>query len=106
MKLHHAATLALVVWYLMAPPVRQPNREPAYVDEHAAYRDWKILHDFKTSDECEAGRTRAKSDAENGTLTAFDGGYAGVVDADPEPWLTQQAEAECVAGDDARLKRK
>ena len=100
MKPRHAAALALVGWYLMAPPVRQPNGEPAYVDEHAAYRDWKILHEFKTADECEAGQARAKSDAENGNLSV------GVVDVDPAPWLAQQAEAQCVASDDPRLKRK
>jgi hypothetical protein len=104
MNPRHAAALALVGWYLMAPPVRQPKREPAYVDEHAAYRDWKTLHDFRTADECEAGRARAKSDAENGKLTAFDGGYAGVLDVDPAPWLAQQIEAECIATDDPRLK--
>ena len=65
MKPRHAVALALVGWYLMGPPVRQPKRESAYVDEHAAYRDWKVLHDFKTAYECEAGRIRAKSDAEN-----------------------------------------
>ena len=106
MKSRHAAALALVGWYLMSPPVRQPKRESAYLDEHAAYRDWKILHEFKTADECEAGRARAKSDAGNGNLTAFDGGYAGVVDVDPAPWLTQQAEAECIATGDPRLKGK
>src|SRR5579862_8513884 len=61
MKPRHAAAIALVGWYLMAPPVRQSRREPAYVDEHAGYRDWKILHDFKTADECEAGRVRGPS---------------------------------------------
>jgi hypothetical protein len=106
MNRRHAAALALVVWYLMGPPVRLPKFEPAYVDEHAAYRDWKILHNFKTADGCDAGQARAKSDAGNGNLTAFDGGYAGVVDADPAPWLAQQAEAECIASDDPRLKEK
>jgi len=100
MNPRHAAALALVGWYLMAPPVRQPKREPAYVDEHAAYRDWKILHDFKTADECEARRARAKSYAENGNLNV------GVVDVDPAPWLAQQAEGECIASDDPRLKEK
>jgi hypothetical protein len=106
MKPRRAAALALVGWYLMAPPVRQPDWEPAYLDEHAECRDWKTLHDFKTADECEAGRVRAKSDAENGKLTAFDGGYAGVLDVDPAPWLMQQIEAVCIANGDPRLKRK
>jgi hypothetical protein len=105
-KHRHAAALALVGWYLLAPPVHQPKHDPPYVDEHAAYRDWKILHTFKMIDECEAGQKRATLDAENGHLTAFSGGYEGVVDEDPKPWLTQQAEAECIAIDDPRLKQK
>ena len=41
MKPRHAAALALVGWFLMGPTVRQPKNEP-YLDEHAAYNDWKI----------------------------------------------------------------
>ena len=100
MDLSRVAALALVGWYLMVPPVHRPKREPAYVDEHAAYQDWRILQDFKTADECDAGRTRAQSVAENGNLAA------GVVDVDPSLWLTRIAEAECIAFDDPRLKAK
>jgi hypothetical protein len=108
MKFRHAAALLSVSWYLLAPPVRQPKdqHEPPYLDEHAGYRDWKILHTFKTADECEAGQKRATLDAENGKLTAFDGGFSGVIDTDPNLWLMQQIEAECIASDDPRLKKK
>jgi hypothetical protein len=108
MNLRHAAALVLVGCYLLAPPVSQPKdqHEPPYLDEHAGYRDWKILHAFKTANECEAGQKRATLDAENGKLTAFDGGFSGVIDTDPKPWLMQQIEAECIASDDPRLKEK
>ena len=106
MKLRHAAALALVGWFLLAPPVRQPKHEPPYVDEHAQDRDLKILHIFKTIDQCEASQKRAMLYAENGKFTAFSGGYEGVIDEDPKPWLTQRIEAECIATGDPRLKRK
>jgi hypothetical protein len=106
MDLRHAAVLAFTGWYLLAAPVRQPKSEPPYLDEHAAYRDWKILHAFKTVDDCEGGQKRAVLDAESRNLTAWSGGFAGIIDTDPKPWLTQQIDAECIASDDPRLKEK
>ena len=102
----HAAALALVMWYLLAPPVRQPRNDEPYLDEHAAYHDWKILHTFKTRDECDAGQQRVVKDAKNDKLTSFSGGSSFVLDEDPKPWLEQQIEAECTATDDPRLKGK
>jgi hypothetical protein len=104
MNLRHAAALALVGWYLIAPPVRQPKSEPPYLDDHAEYRAWRILHSFKTRSECESGKERVVRDAENGDLTDLSGGVAGVLDENPKPWLVQQIEAQCIATDDPRLK--
>ena len=106
MNRRHAAALALVGWYLMGPPVRQPKNEEPYLDEHAAYRDWKILHTFKTQNECNAAQQRVIEDANNGKLTSFSGGFTFVLDGDPKPWLDQQNEAECIATDHPRLKEK
>ena len=108
MKHRHSVALALVGWYLMAPPVRQPrneNDEP-YLDQHAAYRDWEKIHTFKTRNECEAGQRRVTDDAITGKLTSFSGGSSFVLDEDPKPWLEQQTEAECIATDDPSLKEK
>jgi hypothetical protein len=89
MNLRHAAALALVVWYLIAPPVRQPKGEAPYMDEHAKYRDWEILQVYKTSEECEIAQRRERSEV---SLT------------DPDPWSAQLADAECIASDDLRIE--
>ena len=89
MKPRHAAALALVGWYLIAPPIRTPKTGEPYLDVHAPYRDWQILHEFKTVDDCE-------DDA---------GGFVDG-DVDPQLLLDQRSEAECIATDDPRLKSK
>ena len=104
MKTYHATAIALVSWYLVAPPVRWSTREPAYLDTHAEYRDWNVLHEFKSADDCEAGEQRAELDAANGIITAFDGGFIKVIQGDPQPLLDQRAEGECMADDDPRIE--
>jgi hypothetical protein len=90
MKPRHAAALALVAWYLIAPPVRVPKGdEPAYMDEHARYRDWEILQVYKMANECEVAQRRARFD---------------VNPDNPDPWLAQFGDAECIASDDPRIK--
>jgi len=95
--------IALITWYLIAPPVHWSSTEPAYLDTHAEFRKWNILHAFDSVDDCDAGNERAKSDAANGTLTSFDGGSISVIAGDPQPLLDQQAEAECMSADDPRI---
>jgi hypothetical protein len=100
-KPRHAAALALVGWYLMAPPVLAPKNEPPYLNEHAEYQDWQKLKSFDSQEHCEDGRKRAKQSTAKGEIL-----YFAVVDVDPGPWLAQQDEAECIATDDPRLKEK
>jgi hypothetical protein len=106
MKACHAAAIALVSWYLVAPPVRDSGTEPAYLDTHADYREWKVLHTFNSIDDCEAGDQRAKSDAADGDLTAFgdDGASIGAFGTSLQPLLDQQTAAECIAADDPRIE--
>jgi hypothetical protein len=103
MKAYHAAAIALVTWYLVAPPIRDSDTEPPYIDTHADYREWKVLRAFNSLDDCETGYQRAKSNAAEGYLTTFDGSYADA-DTNPEPLLDQQAEAECMTADDPRIE--
>jgi hypothetical protein len=56
MKLRHPATLALVVWYLMRPPLPHLNAHSIRVDPAAPLARWKIAGTFPTQKECEAGR--------------------------------------------------
>jgi hypothetical protein len=99
MNPRHAAALALVGWYLIAPPIRNIEQPPLYdesdydyLNEHAAYPDWKVISVLNTETECEHVRDFAKERvAENVFLNT-----------DPE--LQQYDEAECMASDDPRLK--
>jgi hypothetical protein len=104
MKPRHAAALALVGWYLMVPPVRQPKGESPYLDEHAEYRDWKIVHTFKSQDDCEASRDMIAKATRRGEPIIFPDDDPRPPRADPAPWFTQQSEIECIATDDPRLK--
>jgi hypothetical protein len=47
MKPRHAAALALVVWYLLAPPLYKGE-----VDEKAPLKEWTVLQSFGTVVEC------------------------------------------------------
>jgi hypothetical protein len=98
MKLRHAAALALVGWYLMAPPIRQTKDDGRYIDEHAEYRDWSILSTFPDRDQCEEFRDRGVPDAEQQLASGRKKG--------PRLGLNQLTESECIATDDPRLKGK
>jgi hypothetical protein len=56
MKPRHAAALALVVWYLMAPPLPHVDTHAVHKDAAAALRGWKMVRTFPTRKECEAQR--------------------------------------------------
>jgi hypothetical protein len=53
MKLHHAAALALVGWYLMVPPL---TNAPSKVDIEAPLTSWKVYKTFDTPEECNSRR--------------------------------------------------
>jgi len=103
MRPRHAAALALVGWCLMWPPMRTPKDDNPYLDEHAEYGSWKILHTFATQDECEAVRNRATKYARRGELIVFPDNFPV---RDTALSLAQEADIECVATDDPRLKEK
>ncbi len=56
MKLGHAATLALAVWYLMTPPLPHLKPPTVHKDSDAALRGWKMVKSFPSQKECEAHR--------------------------------------------------
>jgi hypothetical protein len=47
MKPRHASAVALVVWYLLAPPLYKGE-----VDEKAPLEEWTVLYSFGTVAEC------------------------------------------------------
>jgi hypothetical protein len=56
MKARHAAALALVVWYLMRPPLPHLSTHAVHKDTAATLRGWKMVRSFPTQKECEAHR--------------------------------------------------
>ena len=108
MNARHATALALVGWYLIAPPVRTPRNDYPYLDWHAEYHDWKVLCASKSEDDCEAARRAGKKAATHGAVMIFPSGPRDqdFDEAHPGPWVEQQAVAECIASDDPRLKEK
>lgn len=87
MKLRHAAALALVIWYLMTPPIDPASRsDPRFsvqhLDKKAPLYTWWIADTFKTSDDCKAAIASMK-------LKFGDYWYG---------------KDQCVSSDDLRLK--
>jgi hypothetical protein len=78
MKPHHAAALALVGWYLVAPPALP--YDPDKVDESAPLSRWDVLTKVDSESQCEAEKAR---------LTGTPLGRV----------------AKCIVGDDPRLKK-
>jgi hypothetical protein len=103
-KLRHAAALALVGWYVIAPPYYVvPTTVPPYtnyeVDENATLDKWAIIDAYDSARECEA------------KLSIFV--QLGVAPSDPGPNPRKNAalgerlrDCLCVATDDPRLKPK
>jgi len=87
----------------MWPPIRTPKDDKPYLDEHAEYGSWKILHTFETQDECEVVRNRATKYARRGELIVFPNNFPV---RDTALSLAQEADIECIARDDPRLKDK
>jgi hypothetical protein len=87
MKLHYAAALALVGWYLMMPP--QSNTPGG--QRMAALSHWAIAGSFDTEKDCDAARV--KSSKKDPTL----GKYRGMP-------AEEIYDAQCIRGDDPRLK--
>jgi hypothetical protein len=86
MKLSHAAALALVGWYLMAPPVHAPNHK---VDFHAPLAKWTILGSFDKAEDCEMADLRLRQTPQTTKGLSV--------------W---EAADLCIATDDPRLKSK
>lgn len=86
MRFRHAASLALVGWYLMLPPVKDTPQAA----RQAPLREWTIIGSFDTATQChqrkvEVERTLSKSDAPD-----FKGRVLNTL---------------CIATDDARLAK-
>jgi hypothetical protein len=105
MKPHHAAALAIVVWYLMIPPIGVDGK----VDAHAPLSTWRKGVSFKSQTECDD----SLKDAIEHPMTPAEYRAAAKTTrkAKMHPLSMSEmkkrtAESRCVAADDPRLKAK
>jgi hypothetical protein len=57
MKARHAAALALVVWYLMQPPLPHLSAHPT-TPRSGPFSGWTIVKTFPTQEKCESHRRK------------------------------------------------
>jgi hypothetical protein len=101
----HASTLAIVVWYLMIPPIGIDNK----VDAKAPLSRWRASVKFDSGHQCQDS---LKDAIEHPTTPAeYQAAAKATRKANMKP-LTQAemikrtAESQCVAADDPRLHEK
>src|SRR5260370_38725996 len=105
MKTRHAITLAIVIWYLMIPPIGADNK----VDPHAPWSQWRKGVSFESQKDCED----SLKDAIQNSMTQdeYQAAAKATRKAKMKPLsMSEMAkrtqESRCVAGDDPRLKAK
>ena len=87
MNPRHAAALALVGWYLMAPPPFPHAKSPFALDDTRPLAQWKLINSFDTAAACKARSTSIRDSPVDAV--------AAIGNA-----------AQCIASDDPRLKGK
>ena len=99
MKPPHAATLALVGWYLMVPPLR------TYTNNPRSFRHWSTEASFDSAADCETAaadwqaRMRKARGCDRNPNIVVGGEDCG-------PFELFLESYQCVATDDPRLKDK
>ena len=94
MKSWHAAALALVGWYLLAPPFDQNHKSLLELP----LSQWHQWRSFDTATDCETYRKATIDNAQNGS-------YDSVTGADGRPLFIEGMDHSlCIATDDPRLK--
>ncbi len=105
MKSHHGAALAIVIWYLMIPPINADNR----VDAGAPLSKWRKGVSFESAKECQAS---LKDALENPmTPSEYQAAAQATLKAKMHPlsqseMTRRMQESVCVSEDDSRLKPK
>lgn len=93
----HAAALALVGWYLMAPPgfSAAPDAE-VHINASAPLSEWDNLGSYDTAKECMDSKLRIEADVIAGKASGPKNAVAAA--------HTQIMAGQCIATDDPRLK--
>jgi hypothetical protein len=98
MKPRHAAALALVGWYLMAPPyVRVPGTQTFRLDFTAPLASWHAIQSFDTAEECAN---------DQGNVPEALKKLGPMSDTILEQVKAMMAVSQCISSDDPRLKGK
>ena len=99
MKPRHAAALALVIWYLMVPPVLHDAAGKLYLDpasDATVTSQWRTVLRRDTEQECAEIRDWWRDNADREGLDSRNLVVIAV----------SNRRAQCVASDDPRLKSK
>jgi hypothetical protein len=109
MKPRHAAALALVGWYLLAPPIMH---DPGHWHPNLAapLNQWIVAKSFDSAVQCEKRLADDNNNAENPTALAsmteqMNYMGAGAVWHSDE-LLREMVNEHCISSDDPRLKQK
>jgi hypothetical protein len=105
MKPRHAASLAIIAWYLMIPPIDARNK----VDAHAPMSKWKKGVTFDSEKECDDSLRDAIANPM--TDAEYQAAEQATLKAKMHPlskteMTKRTAESVCVSADDPRLKTK
>jgi len=116
-KFRHAAALAAIGWYMIAPPVtRDTSNEPSaligrsHADLSAPLSTWRIVKSFDSARDCEKRLAEENSNAKNfawlglRTKEMNDQASAGAGWM-PQDVLEEITNQHCVASDDPRLAK-
>jgi hypothetical protein len=98
MKPRHAAALALVGWYLIAPP---PRSSDGVIDPKAPLSEWQIEGRFDTIEEC-----RAFPDRQIEIMRGFYAEHPEISESEHrrDDAARKFPGSQCIATDDPRLK--
>jgi hypothetical protein len=104
MNLRHAAALALVGWYLIAPPIRSgTSPDDQVVDDRAPLSAWIIVDSFDAASDCQ----RTMKGTQSFHLKSFHD-VEGLTEDQRRSARKQLKDMEnamqCIASDDPRLK--
>jgi len=94
-RFRHSAALALVGWYLMAPPPEGRAEAPL--------SRWKLLQSYDSAATCERERGKEVTEATK-ELDSVDG--KGAASTAFKQYLEDTTLLKCIATDDPRLNEK
>jgi hypothetical protein len=101
MRACHAATLALVVWYLMVPPDHPELTDPVEWTSKVPIHDWQIVQRFNAASACQKRRNEIISDAIHAIKPDAKANRAAAVLSD----YAISNNATCISRDDPRLTK-